>query len=362
MIQEGKVTIFVPEINSRGPLKKKVPFYNPAMETNRDISVLVCQLLADEGNKKFLDGFAATGIRGMRIAKEVDKSIEVTMNDWNDAAYKLIEKNARLNGLKNVKILKENFNSLCFTNQYDYIDMDPFGSPAPFCDSSFRAISNKGVIAVTATDTAVLCGIYPLVCKRRYGTKPLHNELMKEIGLRILLGFLVREGVKYDLGITPVLAYSMDYYFRIYIRVEKGAKKGNDSLAKMGWADKDKDGWKMEGEFPRGEWAGPLWIGKLHDGEVVEKLMGYADEKFGEKKRLKKILGIFLEEANSSPLFYLTDNMTNSLKVKQPKLSATIDALRERGFKASRTHFSPIGFKTNAEMKEIKKIFNDNEM
>ncbi len=115
----------------------------------------------------------------------------------------------------------------------------------------------------------------------------------------------------------------------------------------------------MEGEFPRGEWAGPLWIGKLHDGEVVEKLMGYADEKFGEKKRLKKILGIFLEEANSFPLFYLTDKMANSCGVKQPKLSMVIDALRERGFKASRTHFSPIGFKTDAGMKEIKEIFNE---
>jgi tRNA (guanine26-N2/guanine27-N2)-dimethyltransferase len=196
---------------------------------------------------------------------------------------------------------------------------------------------------------------------------------MKEIGLRILIGFLVREGIKYDKGVKPILSYSFGHYFRTYIKVLNGVKEGNDSLAKIGWVckngknDKNKNGndknggnWIIGREFPAAkEWAGPLWIGKLHDKSIIQKLLVYAREKeLGKKEEARKMLDIFLEEADATPLFYLTDEISSSLKLEQLKLSFIIDRLKERGFDACRTHFSPIGFKTNADMKEIEKIWN----
>jgi len=40
--------------------------------------------------------------------------------------------------------------------------------------------------------------------------------------------------------------------------------------------------------------------------------------------------------------------------VTPPPLNAVLESLRERGFKASRTHFSNTAFKTDASISEIK--------
>eukprot|EP00878_Enallax_costatus_P042476 GHUV01049846.1.p2 GENE.GHUV01049846.1~~GHUV01049846.1.p2 ORF type:complete len:105 (+),score=24.09 GHUV01049846.1:1275-1589(+) len=41
---------------------------------------------------------------------------------------------------------------------YDAIDLDPYGTPVQFLDSAVQAVSEGGLLAVTATDMAVLCG------------------------------------------------------------------------------------------------------------------------------------------------------------------------------------------------------------
>ena len=93
-----------------------------------------------------------------------------------------------------------------------------------------RSINNYGIIACTATDTATLCGSYPKVCVRRYGAIPLHSHVMKEIGLRILLGFICRMAGVYDKGIKPLVCYSTDHYFRVYVQVINGKSQSNNSM------------------------------------------------------------------------------------------------------------------------------------
>jgi len=41
---------------------------------------------------------------------------------------------------------------------YDAIDLDPYGTPAHLLDSALQAVAEGGLLAVTATDMAVLCG------------------------------------------------------------------------------------------------------------------------------------------------------------------------------------------------------------
>ena len=41
---------------------------------------------------------------------------------------------------------------------YQWIDIDPFGSPVPFIDSAIQSLARTGVLEVTATDTAALTG------------------------------------------------------------------------------------------------------------------------------------------------------------------------------------------------------------
>jgi len=193
-IVEGKTKIVVPKVlNTKGPIKKSNVFYNPVMEFNRDVSIMVLNAL---NKKDILDGLAGTGIRGVRIANEVGGN--VTVNDVNKEAYKIIKRNIKLNNLYNAFAENKKLNTLLSENRFDYIDVDPFGSPACFIDSAMRAIKKDGVLGVTATDTATLCSVYPKTCLRRYSATPLKTGYAKEIGLRILIGFCIREGAKYD--------------------------------------------------------------------------------------------------------------------------------------------------------------------
>lgn len=41
---------------------------------------------------------------------------------------------------------------------YDVIDLDPYGTPAHLLDTAMQSVADGGLLAVTATDMAVLCG------------------------------------------------------------------------------------------------------------------------------------------------------------------------------------------------------------
>lgn len=41
---------------------------------------------------------------------------------------------------------------------YEVVDLDPYGTPAPLLDSALQAVSDGGLLMVTATDMANLCG------------------------------------------------------------------------------------------------------------------------------------------------------------------------------------------------------------
>jgi len=358
-ITEGKTDVLVFKSNEskRGPgSKNKLPFYNPSMELNRDLSILVCQWFVNKSNKHLiiLDGLSASGIRGLRFANEVLGDFSVTVNDWNHDAYNLIKRNIKKLKLKNVIAINNNLNTLLSENKFDYIDIDPFGSPVYFIDSAMRSICNNGIIACTATDTATLCGTYPKVCLRRYGANPFHSISMKEIGLRILLGFICREAGKYDKGIKPLLSYSTDHYFRIYSQVINGISRTNDSMKNYSIVKSNKL-FTYKKELVD---IGPLWIGKLQDKKVLAELRTILFEKqLNTKNELWKLLDLLEEETDAPIFFYTTDELASILKKSPPKMQKIFKNLQKKGYMIYRTHFSPTGFKTNAPKSEIEKVF-----
>ena len=358
-ITEGETDVLVFKIkeSKKGPgSKDKVPFYNPTMELNRDLSILVCQRLINNSNKpvRILDGLAASGIRGLRLAKELNGEFDVTINDWNPDAYILIEKNLEKLKLQNTIALNCNLNSILSESKFDYIDIDPFGSPVYFIDSAIRGISNYGVLACTATDTAALCGTYPKVCLRRYGVVPLHSTVMKEIGLRILLGFICRNAGIYDKGIKPLISYSTDHYFRVYLQVIKGTSRANDSMKYYSAIDSNE---LISSETTKKD-IGPLWTGKLQDNRVIKDLRTILfEKKLNTKNELWKLLDLLEEEADAPAFFYTTDSLASDLRTSPPKMELIFERLRDKGYEVSRTHFSPTGFKTNAPKTEIEKMF-----
>lgn len=361
MIEEGKVKIEIKNFELyKGPGKRKAGFYNPTLEVDRDINVIFCQFIARKGAKKMLDGLSATGIRGIRIAKEIEGDIDMHINDVNPVSYEIIRKNVERNKV-NVKIFCENICSLLLKEKYDYIDIDPYGSPAPFINCVFKGLKRKGYVSFTATDTATLCGIYRNACIRRYHAFPLRGQAMKEIGLRILIGYIARQATTFDYGFQPMLSYTHSHFFRIYGKMEKGAKKADNTIGNIGWIFW-KNGWKVCNFdcFPSSLFAGPLWIGKLHNKNFLnemEKIM--RKKKLRKLKEIEKLLNVFKEEEALPILFYESRYIAREMKVKQLKLVKIIEMLRENGYEAGKTHFMPDAFKTNAPYEEIIKLFRE---
>ncbi len=358
IVEEGKVKIFLEKFHEyRGPGRRQAGFYNPSLEIDRDLNVAFCTYAVKEGARKFLDGLAATGIRGIRLAKEIG-NIEVEINDYNPKSYELIRKNIELNNV-DALALNENLCVLLQKKRYDYIDIDPYGSPIPFISCLFKALKKKTYVAITATDTATLCGAYKRACIRKYHSIPLRKMASKEAGLRILLAYIARQAASFDYGFKPLISYAWGHFFRVYGVMERGAKKAEESFGNIGWVMWD-DGWKFI-DFKKLDatpLAGPLWIGKIAYEGVVNEVMKVVNEKeMRRKNELMKLLTFLKEEISLPPLYYETGKIAKEVKTKQPKLQKIIDGLRERGYEAGRTHFMLNAVKTNAPYSVIKEIF-----
>lgn len=154
-----KLRAFVKQTSDYAPSKAPV-FYNPAMALNRDLAVVTLQTYQRMSERELVccEPLAGCGIRGVRLANEVEGVHKVVINDISPEASRLTEHNAKLgNSVKKIEVANEDANLLLSRyaaprKRFDYIDIDPFGSPAPYLDSALRAIRDGGLLALTATD------------------------------------------------------------------------------------------------------------------------------------------------------------------------------------------------------------------
>ncbi len=51
------------------------------------------------------------------------------------------------------------YDSRRIEDRFDVVDLDPYGSPATFLDGAVQSICDGGLLLVTCTDMAVLCGM-----------------------------------------------------------------------------------------------------------------------------------------------------------------------------------------------------------
>ncbi|MFH1182185.1 MAG: hypothetical protein V1702_04460 [Candidatus Woesearchaeota archaeon] len=338
ILTEGKAKFYSPAAKI---VSRKMPvFYNPVMKTNRDITVA---LVKAEGRKlRICDLLAGTGIRSLRLLLEAGKFVrEITINDWSPKSVALIKKNLLLNKLKTKKIAvaNEDANLLLLSSEgFDYIDIDPFGYPGPFIESAVKRISDKGIIAVTATDTAALAGTSPKACIRKYWAVPLRNELMHEVGLRILVRRVQLSAASFGKAAIPIYCYFKDHYARAFFRIEKGREKADDLLKKHHYVVYGSDA------------AGPLWAGRLWDEKLAQKIEKLADE------GTKKFAGVIAEEAKADSLFfYDIQKISASMKLNVPKTEDVLMLAKKHG-RAALTHFNSRGIRAECSLEEMKKF------
>jgi len=383
-VEEGKIRIVVPKLKAfiKSPSEyapSKAPvFYNPIMELNRDIATIVLQAYQRMLNRPITicEPLTGCGVRAIRYAKEIEGIQKIVTADINEKAFKLASYNIKLNNqTKRVTVKNTDANRLLANysrprKRFDIIDIDPFGSPVPFLDSAIRALKNNGLLALTATDLAPLCGVHPKACIRKYGGKPLRTEYCHELAIRLLAGCLVTTAAKQEIGIRVLFSHSTDHYIRLYATIAYGAKKADETLQSIGHVlhcfncfHRETQKGLSKTEYPKqcGEchsslnFAGPLWLGELFNKQFCTMLNRTARQKtLKNKAKILKILSLIEEEAEAPPTYYVLDAICDKLGLPVPPVKHVFNMLKEKGFHATYTHFTTKGIHTNASATELK--------
>ncbi len=358
---EGKTRFFIPvqDNTTQFPPGSAPIFFNRRMELNRDATVLLLSILKPS---EYLDAMGATGIRGMRVLNEC--GIPVTINDREPEAIELITHNVNTANLQ-IEIVQRDASALLSERSFDAVDLDPFGTPAMVVDAAVRG--TRRFLFVTATDTAPLCGAHLKAGIRRYFARPQNTEYHSEVGLRILLGFVVRETVKYDRGVEPTFCYAREHFVRLHLRLLRGAGAADNTLKQIGFILQcPKCLYREEHagmvppaiscphcDKPLG-FIGPLWLGSIRNYETLLQMQDLLNTmELGTKKDLEKLISTCMDELPTSS-FYDYHHIAKLLKVSPPDINIVLDRIRADGYPATRTHFSGYGIKTEAPLAIIK--------
>lgn len=123
-------------------------------------------------------------------------------------------------------------------NRFHVVDLDPYGSASQFLDAAVQAVEGGGLLCVTCTDMQVLAGgqtevnfakyggMFPLICPFtiRLGVNLTNTPYCHEMALRSLLHALNVSALRYKRSITPLVSCSIDFYIRLFVRVDRSPK------------------------------------------------------------------------------------------------------------------------------------------
>eukprot|EP00069_Balaena_mysticetus_P005495 bmy_04851T0 len=302
--------------------------------------------ICEEG-LRVLEGLAASGLRSIRFALEVPGLRSVVANDASARAVDLMHRNHQK-----------------ASERFDVIDLDPYGSPAPFLDAAVQAVSEGGLLCVTCTDMAVLAGNSGETCYSKYGAMALKSRACHEMRF-----------------VVPLLSISADFYVRVFVRVFTGQAKvkasaskqalvfqcvgcGAFHLQRLGKASGASGGRvkfsaacgppvapECEHCGQRHQLGGPMWAEPLHDLDFVGRVLEAVSAnpgRFHTAERIRGVLSVVAEELLDVPLYYTLDQLSSTIHCSTPRLLQLRSALLHAGFRVSLSHACKNAVKTDA--------------
>ena len=343
-------------------------FYNPEMRLCRDICSLAVGALG--GKLSVLDAMCASGVRGLRYKKENKNVAKLALCDYSAKAVACARKNAALNKAK-CAVKKADAGAFLRQNSFDFVELDPFGSPQPFLhDAAYSFKDSKGgFLSLTATDMAVLCGAHHAACLKNYGAAPLDNEFCHENAVRILIGKAMLEFAPFNLALAPLFSFSHRHYVKVVLAVSRGSEAAVGAVKSLGFVSYCPGCcWRKTGRLPSQEScpgcshqlqiAGPIYLGNLWDGKVLERMLALnAERKLERAREIEKILRTMLQESRIASYGYY-DLHTLAKKNLAPimAIERALAKLHKAGFSAARTHFCPTAVRTDAPHSEVLKL------
>lgn len=378
---EGKAKLMVYKLESYRIKGSYIPaltpvFYNPLMKSNRDIMIAFLRTIMQDTEKEFKYGEMMTGIgvRCIRAILETEAKLTCEINDINKEAIELAERNLDINGVKDrTKTFCMDARVFASTHsipkeRFDYLDLDPFGSPTEFIESALSSIRHGGHIGITATDTATLFGNNPVKAFSKYGIVTGRVQFNKELGVRMLIASIALAAAKQEIGIRPELAYSKKHYIRVYARVLRGKKHVKECVTNLGFImyslrdnswetikleDIIKNRWKKDESY---KVIGPVWVTGYINKELVNKMYNNAFEL--SRESVETILQI-MNENSEIVGYYNTDVISRLLNTSSKKVQYLIDKVNKQGYIATKTLYDYKGIKTNMPYSEFVKIYSE---
>ena len=307
---------------------------------------------------KILEGLSASGLRSMRFGLEIPGVNKIIANDFDKHAVEIIEKNIKRNNLDHLVEASHNdaamlmYQNRKMADRFDVIDLDPYGTAGPFLDAAVQSVRDGGLLCITCTDGGTLCGNFGEKSFSIYGGLPLRSKFCHEMALRIILRSIESHAATYSRYIVPVLSLSVDFYFRLFVRVYSGQLKtkftashtgmvyqcvGCSSYSVQPFCDAlpaKNDTYKFvptrgppvnkecEHCGYQHQMGGPIYLGPLHDVDFVDRIISRAvtePEKFNTAKRIEGMLSVVSEEIET-PLYYETDGLYHVVRCTPIKM------------------------------------------
>lgn len=294
----------------RGPAKRTgVGFLNPAMAPARTRSVLLLADALEHGwlvkpgrPIRALDALCATGVRIRRWRNEIPSDLQhrlrITGNDLDEFALSWAKTSHHCHPPKRDIVHEPEDDrhgqpsDAVFTNglhfqrldarmamvdaAYQWVDLDPFGSPIQFLDAALQSLSRTGVLEVTATDTAALTGSSPSSQARRYQAKGLVDEYAHDDAVRLLLGTVATTAARLDKVVTPLLALFDGHHVRISLLVKTSKSEATKIRDSIGWRVRCEDVPYRFVHHPAPDQlkaaSGPMWIGPMWHHGIASRM------------------------------------------------------------------------------------------
>ena len=352
--------------------KSRLPsiFYNPRMSMNRDVAILVAECLS--GKIRICDPMTASGVRAIRYLLECSNVDVVEASDVSVKSVEFARRMIQLNQIDQSKVIVvvADANSFLINreNQFNLVDLDPFGCPVRFYENALRSVVDHGVLAVTATDMALLTGARHSACFRKYNIVPVRADFAKEGAVRILAASIALAAIRLERGTRVIFSHASDHYSRVYVQVRVGKKAANASSAQLGFIEYcpvclKRDSRKRFEEFHsrcdncggRVMIGGPIWLGALWDVDLVRGMSGYSGSVTSSRiADVQRLLDQVEGEMIAPAFYYRVDYAAKSLGRNPPRVVDILGALRDCGYVATRTHFHPNGVRTNAPINRIR--------
>ncbi|KAJ3578800.1 hypothetical protein NPX13_g1769 [Xylaria arbuscula] len=391
-----------------------------------------------------LDALSATGLRALRYVRELPFVTSVTANDLSPSAVEAIRRNAEHNGVESKivatsgdarshmysilaeeaprdhekdKYSKKNKSK---SKRYNVIDLDPYGTAAPFLDAAVNAIRDDGgLLCVTCTDSGVWASNgYPEKAFSLYGGVPIKGFHSHEVGLRLILHSIATSAARYGLAIEPLLSLSIDYYIRVFVKVRRapaqvkflagktmlmyscdhgcGAwetqllarnkkatnKSGVGTFYKHGCAIAPTAGMNCQHCGSKTHLAGPMYAGPLHSVDFIKKILddlpSASNDIYGTKPRIEGMLQTALEEAlplpdhlvpqskedefamiEPYPFYFHPTQLAGGMRCVCPDDDSLRGGLRSLGYEVTRSHCKSGSIKTNAPWSAVWHVMRE---